>query len=231
MGPAWDAIKALFQTFSDFYQNTFANAWKAVTSLLTGDFETFKTSLGNIWEGIKSFFSGVLGWLDSTFAAPFKGIWEGLSSHFGGVFEGLKSKFTGPINWIIDKLNSFIDGINAVKIPDWVPAVGGMGFSIPHLPRLKVGMDYVPSDNFPALLHKGEAVLTAAEATEWRGGQGRGASGADAEAIAAALAAQLKNLVIPIYLDGREVGRGVEPYVSSSMADRYNSQQRSGYSG
>ena len=29
-------------------------------------------------------------------------------------------------------------------------------------------MDYVPSDDFPALLHKGEAVLTADEANLWR---------------------------------------------------------------
>lgn len=29
-------------------------------------------------------------------------------------------------------------------------------------------MDYVPNDNFPAFLHKGEAVLTAEQASLWR---------------------------------------------------------------
>lgn len=39
------------------------------------------------------------------------------------------------------------------------------------------GLDYVPYDEFPALLHKGEAVLTASEAAAWRAGKKEGASG------------------------------------------------------
>lgn len=38
------------------------------------------------------------------------------------------------------------------------------------------GLDYVPYDEFPALLHKGEAVLTASEAAAWRAGKKEGAS-------------------------------------------------------
>ena len=38
----------------------------------------------------------------------------------------------------------------------------------PSIPRLEVGMDYVPFDDFPALLHKGERVLTADEAKGYR---------------------------------------------------------------
>ena len=54
--------------------------------------------------------------------------------------------------------------MNGIEIPEWVPVVGGKGFNIPHIPRLKVGMDYVPSDMFPAFLDKGEWVLTKEEA-------------------------------------------------------------------
>lgn len=36
------------------------------------------------------------------------------------------------------------------------------------------GLEYVPYNNFPALLHEGEAVLTASEADAWRKGQGAG---------------------------------------------------------
>lgn len=42
----------------------------------------------------------------------------------------------------------------------------------------KDGLDYVPYDEYPARLHKGEAVLTAAEARVWRAGKRSGATDA-----------------------------------------------------
>ena len=47
------------------------------------------------------------------------------------------------------------------------------------------GLNYVPYDNFPALLHKGEMVLTAAQSAQYRAGNG----GAPATASAGAAAA------------------------------------------
>ena len=69
---------------------------------------------------------------------------------------------------IIDGINAFISGLNKIKIPDWVPLVGGKGINIPLIKKLRVGLDYVPYDNMPALLHKGEAVLDEEEAKEYR---------------------------------------------------------------
>jgi hypothetical protein len=36
------------------------------------------------------------------------------------------------------------------------------------------GLAYVPRDDYPALLHKGEAVLNSPDASAWRGGKGSG---------------------------------------------------------
>ncbi len=85
------------------------------------------------------------------------------SSVFGGLFNIVKV----PINFIIDGLNSFIRMVNQIKIPEWVPLVGGKGFSLPTIPKLRVGMDYVPYDEMQAVLHKGERVLTADENKEY----------------------------------------------------------------
>lgn len=39
------------------------------------------------------------------------------------------------------------------------------------------GLDYVPYDNYPAMLHRGESVLTKAEAEDWRRGTSENSSG------------------------------------------------------
>jgi hypothetical protein len=76
--------------------------------------------------------------------AGLKSAWESVKSWFGGVWDGL---FNRDVNVSADK-----NGNVSVK-----------GYA--------TGLNWVPYDNFPALLHRGEAVLTAAEARTWRNGQ------------------------------------------------------------
>lgn len=82
---------------------------------------------------------------------------------FRDTFQAIYDVVKPIINFIIDGINKFIDGINGIKIPTWVPIVGGKSLNIPTIPKLEVGMDYVPYDNYLALLHKGERVMTAEE--------------------------------------------------------------------
>lgn len=96
------------------------------------------------------------------------GAWENVKNIFSNIAKGLGNIFKSPINFIIGIINGFIGGLNKIKIPDWVPGIGGFGINIPQIPKLKVGMDYVPEDNFPAILHEGEAVLTKEENREYR---------------------------------------------------------------
>lgn len=57
--------------------------------------------------------------------------------------------------------------LNSLKAPNFG---GGGGQAQPKA----TGMDYVPYDDYYARLHKGEAVLTRAEATIWRKGASNG---------------------------------------------------------
>ena len=86
-----------------------------------------------------------------------------------------------------------------------------------------VGLDRVPYDNYPALLHKGEMVLTAAEASAYRfGGTGSSGGGFDVNGLASAIAG------MAVQMDGKTVGRLVERSVSQEQGVRYNRQARKG---
>lgn len=75
------------------------------------------------------------------------------------------------------------------------------------------GLNYVPYNDYLTYLHKGEAVLTADNAAEWR--QGSGTAEIDYDRLANVLARALDGALVE--MDSREVGRLVLPTVSREM--------------
>lgn len=120
------------------------------------DLKPVISAFQGILEGLLDFITGV-------FTGNWSQAWNGIKKVFGSAFDGMKALFKAPINWIIDGLNKFIGYVNKIKIPDWVPVVGGKGISLSKIPRLQKGEDYVMEDWTPAFLDRGERVLTAAE--------------------------------------------------------------------
>ena len=112
-----------------------ANIINIILAAIKGDWE-------GVWEGIKEYLSNGLDTI--------MGIVEGFGEIFGEIFEGIKKVVLGvwdgivdgikeAINFIIKGINTFIRGINKIKIPDWVPGVGGKGLNIKEIPLLAAG--------------------------------------------------------------------------------------------
>ena len=97
--------------------------------------------------------------------------------------------------------------------------VEGKGFA--------TGLDYVPYNNFSARLHEGEAVLTKAEATLWRRGEGAGgAVGIDYGQLGHAVAGALAGM--SVQMDSQAVGVLVTGAVSREMGRRVKGRQYTG---
>ena len=128
----------------------------------------------------------------------------------------------GAANGLSDAYGSFSAAANAYSLR--ASLIGGGVPSVLSAPKLAVGLDYVPFDEYPAQLHEGEAVLTKAEAADWRrGGSVQGPTAAEiGHAVADAMRETLNGL--GVYMGADRVGDLVTDRVSRNIAR--NAHQR-----
>lgn len=180
---AWDGIKNVFSVVANWFNSTIITP---VKNFFTGMWDGLKNGAKNAWSGITSVFSNVTSWFRDKFTQAWtavKNVFSTGGKVFDGIKDGIVSVFKTVVNAIIGGINKVIkvpfDGINGVlkriknieiagiKPFDWVTT-----FNVPQIPKLSTGLNFVPYDEYPAFLHRGEAVLTAAQARAWRNGHG-----------------------------------------------------------
>lgn len=119
--------------------NFFKRLWEDVSGFVSG----FVTKA-------KEFLNPIITWIKTNvidkISGFFSGLWDviknGLSGMLGGlrtIFGGIGDIFKVPLNGIIELLNKAIRGVNRLKVPDWVPGLGGKTPGIPELPKLARG--------------------------------------------------------------------------------------------
>lgn len=115
----------------------------------------------SIFNGIWNVISNVIGWIKNGFSAAadfVKTAFNNVKNFITNIFSTVANIIKAPINGIITIINKVLKGLNKIKVPDWVPGVGGKGINFPMIPKLSVGTNYVVSEGL-AYLHEGEAVV------------------------------------------------------------------------
>ena len=136
---AWKGIQQIFEGFSSFLKTIFCTDWIKSLGLLGIGLNGFLAKVKSIWEMMKGVFNGIITFIKGVFSGNWRKAWEGVKQIFHSVISGLGNMFKAPLNAIISGINTFIRGINKIKVPDWVPGVGGKGFHISEIPRLAKG--------------------------------------------------------------------------------------------
>lgn len=135
-------LKPTLDAIGNFIEKVLAPAFKWVFEhVITPVADAAFRGIGQLWtKTLKPVLEGMLDFIKGVFTLDFKKAWEGLVKVIGGAWEGVKTVVKAPINAAIGMVNSFIRKINGVKIPDWVPGMGGNGLlNLPEIPLLASG--------------------------------------------------------------------------------------------
>ena len=126
-GEIWEGIQMVFSVVGEWFSGIFSDAWEGIKEAWGAVTEFFS----GLWEDIKGIFSEVGEW--------FSGIFEGAKEIVKDIIDAMVEVIKAPINALIGLINVFISGLNKIKIPNWVPIVGGKGINIPEIPYLARG--------------------------------------------------------------------------------------------
>ncbi len=148
-------VQTVFTTIWNIIQPILQQVLTTVQAVLPAVLSIFQNvfnTIGGIISAVQQVLSGIIQFITGVFSGNWSQAWEGIKSIFSGIWDGILSICKGVINGITGAVNVVIRGLNSLKVPDWVPGIGGKGINIPEIPQLAKG-----SKNTPDTFIAGEA--------------------------------------------------------------------------
>ena len=130
-----NGVNAFFRGVSDVAVEVFNFMAGYMSNIFGGIIQNFQ----NFFDAGKRIFTGFIDFITGIFTGDWERAWNGVVNIFGGIFDMIAAMAKAPLNTMIGLINAFLGGLNNIKIPKWVPGVGGKGFSISTIPYLAEG--------------------------------------------------------------------------------------------
>lgn len=214
-----DALTNIVSGIAGWFESIQTMASKALTAVDDFFKAQFGVSLTDVVQSVADAFKSVYDWahdaltnaanfFNATFSDPISGILESIS----GWFDSVISK----AGTAIEKVQTFL-GLDTEKRDSNPNNPYGNNWHNTGTPRKATGLDYVPYNDFPAILHAGEAVLNRADATTYRAGN---VGGISVESISQAVAVAVREALdgVGVYMGADRVGDLVTQRVSRNIA-------------
>lgn len=139
----WDQLKAVMSKLIDWIKGVFAVDWNAQLGVLGEGIEVLLSTVKGVFNSIKRICSGFITFLKGAFTGNIDMALKGVLGILRGVANLISSIFKTPVNEVISlfnamgqaivkAINNLIDGLNHIKVPDWVPGIGGKGINLSH---------------------------------------------------------------------------------------------------
>ena len=164
----WDQLKTTMSNLMNWIKGVFATDWHAQFGVFGDVVEVFLNSFKGIFNSIKQICSGFVTFLKRVFAGNVDMALKEILNILRGAANLIYSIFKAPVNMvialfnglnqaIINAINGLVDGLNRIKVPDWVPGIGGKGINLSHanytrIPYLAQGAVIPAGNPFLAVL-------------------------------------------------------------------------------
>ena len=143
-------IGSLVQAIGTFWLEGWKHTFETFGEIFSVAFETYGGIAMDAINKIKAWLFQAGLWVYHNVLQPvgafFNGLWNGIKAGAQGVGNAIRSIFgaivgfvKAPINAIIDGVNKILGKINGIKIPDWVPGIGGAHTNFATIPKLAQG--------------------------------------------------------------------------------------------
>lgn len=151
----WELVGPVVKKIGELWMKVFQVELAGIIGGAIGLFGSLLQSVSDVFAGLTRIFGGIVDFISGVFTHDWEKIWSGVRDIFGGIFETLVALAKAPLNGVISLINGAIAGINnlGIKIPDWVPRLGGKEFKI-NIPTIQ--MLYTGTNNWrggPAMIH------------------------------------------------------------------------------
>ncbi|TLQ15687.1 phage tail tape measure protein [Lactococcus raffinolactis] len=120
-------------------KDIFVQGFNFITGFLGSVFGGIEQNFNNFLSAGQRVFNGFVDFITGVFSGNWQQAWTGIVNIFGGIFDGIVAFAKAPLNLLIGLINGVIGGLNKIKLPKWVPGIGGKGISIDKIPYLANG--------------------------------------------------------------------------------------------
>lgn len=139
---AYNKVKWFRDGVNAFVSGTkdiFVQGFNFISGYLGSVFGGIVQNFNNFFNAGKRVFNGFIDFITGIFTGNWEQAWNGVVNIFGGIFDGIVAIAKAPLNLLIGLINGVIGGLNHIKLPKWVPGIGGKGINIPQIPYLATG--------------------------------------------------------------------------------------------
>lgn len=221
----WNSIKDTISGIVEAISAVVSDVFNSVKSTVSDIFNSISSTVSSVWESIKSSVSSAVNSISSTVSNVFNGvkntvsgIWDGIKTKITGAIDGAKTAVSNAISAIKNVMN-FSWSLPKLKMPTF-SVTGSFSLNPPSVPHLSVAWNakggiFTEPTIFGASNGKLQGIGEAGpEAALPLNAETLGAIG---KGIAANMQGVGGTVVVPVYLDGKEIARVTTKHVDRNM--------------